>query len=79
MRGVFQNLTGLKFGRLTVLCRADDYVEPKSGIHHARWLCECACGSKKVIIGKSLKSGDTTSCGCYNKEISSSKEAAERN
>lgn len=79
MRGKFIDLTNQQFGRLIVLERADDYIEPKSKIHHARWLCECSCGRQKNIIGKSLKSGDTTSCGCYNREISSSKKASEQN
>ena len=29
------------------------------------WLCACECGNKKVILGKSLRNGSTTSCGCY--------------
>lgn len=79
LRGKYIDLTGMQFGRLTVIERADDYIEPKSKIHHARWLCQCSCGNQKVIIGKSLKSGDTTSCGCYQIEVSSTEEARERN
>lgn len=29
------------------------------------WLCRCDCGKEKVILGKSMRSGFTTSCGCY--------------
>lgn len=78
MRGKFIDLTGHHYGRLVVLKRADDYIEPKSKIHHARWLCECSCGKQKVIIGKSLRSGDTKSCGCYQIERSQTEEAIQR-
>lgn len=35
----------------------------------ATWECVCDCGSIKTVLGKSLRSGITTSCGCYNKEL----------
>lgn len=28
------------------------------------WICQCDCGKQKEIIGKSLRSGKTNSCGC---------------
>ena len=34
----------------------------------ARWLCLCDCGSKKVLRGNSLISGNSKSCGCIQKE-----------
>lgn len=34
----------------------------------AQWLCRCDCGTEKIISGKSLRSGNTFSCGCYKKE-----------
>src|SRR5262245_17127587 len=33
-----------------------------------QWLCRCECGVEKVVLGSSLKSGNTLSCGCYHKE-----------
>ena len=33
------------------------------------WLCECECGNTKLIGSANLISGNTLSCGCYNKEI----------
>lgn len=52
-------LTGLVFGRLTVL--AFDSV----GKDYATlWLCRCECGNEKIIIGKNLVAGRTRSCGC---------------
>ena len=60
----FKDLTGQKFGRLTVL----KYIKStKTG--KPIWLCECDCGNKKEILGESLLSGNTRSCGCIYKEI----------
>ena len=57
-----KDLTGEKFGKLTVLSRADDvYYGNKPYI---AWNCQCECGNQKVIIGDSLKSGATKTCGC---------------
>lgn len=63
-----KDLTGQRFGRLIVVQRAEDYIIPKSGKHHVRWLCRCDCGNECVVTGGNLKSGVTHSCGCYKKE-----------
>lgn len=60
-----KDLTGKKFGRWTVLRQS---TNGKSG--DVRWLCRCSCGTKRVIYGNSLKSGRSSSCGCYHKEVS---------
>lgn len=60
------SLIGKKFGRLTVLERAEKPVGIKS--NDAYWLCQCECGTILPIMGKSLKNGKTTSCGCYRHE-----------
>lgn len=57
----FIDLTGQKFGRLTVLKR----VENKGTSIY--WLCKCDCGNEKIIRGDSLKQGLTNSCGCLQK------------
>lgn len=64
-----KDLTGQVFGRLTVIKRADDYVSPK-GQKQTQWLCECSCLEHNRIIVRSnhLRSGRTTSCGCFSKE-----------
>ena len=66
---VRKDLTGMEFGRLIVLCQAEDYINPK-GIHFARWECKCKCGkSEHVIVNATdLKDGSTQSCGCLNAE-----------
>lgn len=61
-----ENLIGKKFGKLTVVAQADDYVSPK-GFRMAKWHCKCECGNEIDVLGMSLKNGDTKSCGCYNK------------
>lgn len=64
--GKLNDLTGKRFGRLTVI--------KKIGAAKNRqilWLCKCDCGKEKIIIGSSLKNGYSTSCGCYAKEIHS--------
>lgn len=68
--GKFQDLTGRKFGKLTVLRRANDYVSPK-GKKSPMWLCRCECGVIKSVAPSSLKSGGTKSCGCsrYDSKI----------
>ncbi len=60
----FIDLTGQKFNRLTVISRAEN---GKNG--QARWNCVCECNKKCIIIGKSLRSGHTKSCGCFHTEI----------
>ena len=62
---VFKDLIGQKFGRLTVIKRADDYISPK-GQHKTRWLCRCECGNEKIVAGGDLTSGNTQSCGCLS-------------
>ena len=65
--GKFIDLTGQKFGRLIVLERSNIC---KKG-HTTFCLCQCNCGNKRIISYTSLKRGNTKSCGCYNKEMSS--------
>lgn len=62
--GKFKDITGQKFGRLTVIERVED---DKSGL--IRWLCKCECGNEKIIRGKDLKYNKIKSCGCLKREI----------
>lgn len=56
------DLTGRRFGRLTVLQRG-----PSAG-RKARWMVRCECGTAKLVSGSSLCSGGTVSCGCARRE-----------
>lgn len=62
------DLTGEKFGRLTVLGRA-----PNTPRGETRWMCSCECGASRVIIGRSLRRGRTLSCGCLGAEQASAR------
>lgn len=60
-----KNLTGHQFGRLTVIERGAN----KANNGEARWVCECKCGTKRLVHGFSLRSGHTKSCGCLQREL----------
>lgn len=57
-----EDLTGQKFGKLTVI-GADD-----RGIRKPYFYCMCECGRLKSVRSDSLKSGKIRSCGCLKKE-----------
>jgi len=58
------DLTGQKFGRITVICRAPR----KNNTDPAKWVCECNCGNIKNVRGPNLVNNLTKSCGCIVKE-----------
>lgn len=58
------DLTGQKFGRLTVLYKLHNYH--KKRVH---WLCLCDCGNLVEVRGDSLRRGLSKSCKCYMKDI----------
>ena len=62
------DLTGQRFGRLTVIERADDHVGP-SGRKHVVWRCKCDCGNEVIVRSVNLKSGHTKSCGCLRRGL----------
>lgn len=57
-------LTGQRFGRLTVLSEAE-----RNGRGIRKWLCRCDCGNEKSVRGCDLTTGHTQSCGCLQKEV----------
>ena len=56
-----QDLTGQKFGRLTVISFSE-----KRGAHYF-WECECECRKMKIVRSDCLTSGSTKSCGCLTR------------
>lgn len=63
-----KDLTGMKFGRLTVIKPGEIYVS-LSGRKRKRWYCNCDCGTKNVLVLEdNLRRNHTKSCGCYVKE-----------
>lgn len=57
------DLTGQQLGRLTVIERAGSDKR-----RNALWVCQCECGDKVIARACDLKSGHTTSCGCFKRE-----------
>lgn len=64
--GRFNDLTGKRYGRLTVIERTDDKIY---GHRKApRYLCKCDCGNMTKVCAEYLRSGETKSCGCLRVE-----------
>jgi|SRR5690348_7979725 len=57
--GNFQDLTGMRYGKLLLLSYAGKNRQGQS-----LWLCQCDCGKTKIIVAHRLKVGATKSCGC---------------
>lgn len=54
----FKDLTGMRFGNLTVIKEAPSNSQTK-------WECLCDCGNTTVVFANNLLKGNhTTSCGC---------------
>ncbi|MHB9023829.1 MAG: hypothetical protein ACYC7E_06585 [Armatimonadota bacterium] len=59
---------GARFGRITVIgpCTRKVY---RVGSYAYLYECRCACGVVKTISGSNLLTGDISSCGCYQREV----------
>lgn len=62
------DLTNKKFGRLTVIKLAES-VTNTYGRPIRRWVCDCECGNTTIVRVNKLTSGNTISCGCFQKEM----------
>lgn len=58
----FEDLTGKKFGKLTVI----KYVFTNKNKKRC-WLCKCDCGNEKIIPATLLVQQKVKSCGCLRK------------
>lgn len=58
------DLTGRKFGRLTVLKKGTGRYT-QGGNYKTTWVCRCDCGNVKEYDSQKLRKGRTLSCGCY--------------
>lgn len=56
------DLSGQRFGRLTVFERAENKGKQTA------WLCKCDCGKIVAVMGWNLRTGNTKSCGCWRDE-----------
>lgn len=57
--GLFIDITGQRFARLSVLGRAGSTRHK-----NATWHCVCDCGAACVVSSSDLRRGHTKSCGC---------------
>ena len=59
----FQDLTGMKFGKLTVMYEDEPHYT-SGGNKVIKWVCRCDCGNTISVRAQALKIGNTSSCGC---------------
>ena len=59
------DITGKKFGRLTVI----KFALNKGAGRHSYWHCRCSCGNETISRGSHLRIGQTKSCGCLSAEV----------
>lgn len=62
------NLIGQRFGRLTVIEKAESLID-KGGKIRGRWKCKCDCGNECLVLTDTLRAGSTKSCGCYRVDL----------
>ena len=72
MTGWVMSEHGVPDSRITVIHRVDDEIIP-NGKHYIQYLCKCSCENKTEFIarGSSLRDGNTKSCGCLARELTS--------
>lgn len=58
------DLTGQRFGRLTVIAPAEDCDKE----HFYPWIVRCDCGTVFTVSRYNLASGNIRSCGCLKRE-----------
>lgn len=59
----FRDITNNKFGRWTVIKHIGSKYSEQI------WLCRCDCGTEREVIGGTLKTGRSKSCGCYSADV----------
>lgn len=58
------NMVNQRFGRLTVIKYTGKNING-----NAVWLCKCDCGNIVEVARNNLINRNTSSCGCYKKEV----------
>lgn len=69
--GNTKDIQGKTFGRLTVVA-----YKGRTATRKSLWECRCVCGNSLVVIGSSLRNGNTSSCGCARSYTPEEAEAA---
>ena len=67
-----KNEIGNTYGKLVVIERAASHTDK------AAWLCQCVCGTAKVVSGDSLRQRKIVSCGCFQAESRRTANATHR-
>lgn len=67
-----RDISGNRYGKLVVI----EFSHISEDRKRTYWKCKCDCGKEIITRGDGLKSGHTSSCGCYNKEIVSKTKGA---
>lgn len=60
------DLSGQRFGQLLALHRV-------SRGNRAHWMCRCACGKEVVVMAIRIQTGNTQSCGCYRRAVTTAR------
>lgn len=68
MRGKQIDLSGKKYGSLTVQSIADKSFWKTPSSH---WICKCECGNTRIVRCTHLTGGSVKSCGCLSKKTKS--------
>ena len=63
MRSPLIDLTGQRFGKLTVISFAG-----ANKWRNMRFNCQCDCGGKSIVSSGDLRKGHTSSCGCMERK-----------
>ncbi|MDB5612131.1 MAG: hypothetical protein JWP25_9031 [Bradyrhizobium sp.] len=61
-------IIGRRFGRLVVGQEVESATEP-SGRRRRMFSVKCDCGTEFVVSGRGVRSGNTSSCGCLQREL----------
>ena len=70
--GCLEDLTGQRFGRLTVI-----YREDRDKYGNTIWKCKCDCGNDISVAHNRLTKKNIQSCGCLRKELASKRFSKE--
>jgi hypothetical protein len=63
--GALVDMARQKWGRLFV----EEYSHSDKGI--AFWIARCDCGNVVTVSGRAMRSGNSQSCGCRQREMAS--------
>ena len=63
------DIVGQRFGRYLVTAKSDKRTKAMKQMV----LCKCDCGTEREVVAGNLRSGLTTSCGCWKNEKTSAR------